>query len=114
MKTQGKSIIVQIITTLILVIGSAGSLLSVKAAAIVGALSMVLTLVLKTFYPSGQLVAGWDLLLWVTNVGMIILQAVNIFGSVIFIPVEVINYLAVIINTVILVVSNQSYGLMKK
>jgi uncharacterized membrane protein len=114
MKTQGKSIIVQIITTLLLVIGSAGSLLSVKAAAIVGALSAVLTLFLKTVYPSGQLAQGWDLLLWVTNIGMIILQAVNIFGSVIFIPVEVINYLTVIINTVILVVANQSYGLMKK
>lgn len=114
MKTQGKSIIVQIITTLLIVIGSAGSLLSVKGMAVVGALSAVLTLVLKTFFSSGQLVQGWDLLLWVTNVGMIILQAVNIFGAVIFIPVEVLNYLAVIINTVILVVANQSYGIMKK
>lgn len=114
MKTQGKSIIVQIITTLLLVIGSAGSLLSVKTAAVLGAVSMVLTLVLKTFYSSGELAKGWDLLLWVTNVGAIILQSINIFGSVIFIPVEVINYLTVIINTVILIVANQSYGLMKK
>lgn len=114
MKTQGKSIIVQIIITLLIVIGSAGSLLSAKAMAVIGAMSAVLTLILKTFYPTGTLVAGWDLLLWVTNVGMILLQAVNIFSSVVFIPAEVLNYLAVIVNTVILVIANQSYGIMKK
>ena len=107
---KGKSILVQILSAVILVIGSAGSLLSVKAMAVAGVVSAALTLVMKTFFPSGYLVQGWTMVLWITNVGFALIQIVNLVGTISFISPTIVNALAVIVNTVILVVANQENG----
>ena len=109
MKTQAKSLIVQVLTTIILVIGSAGSLLSAKAAAFAGIISAAFTLILNEFFPSGELVQGWSLVLWVTNLGAVALQIINMIGTVTFIDPAVINYLTIGINTLILVIA-KNYG----
>lgn len=114
MKTKGKSIIVQIVTAMLIAIVSMGHLFNDTTTAILGAVGAALVLVMKTFFPTGTLVPGWDLLLWVTNVGAVILQLVNIFSSVIFIPAEVLGYLTAIVNTVILIIANQEYGIMRR
>lgn len=109
---KGKSIVVQILTTIILVVGSVGSLFNETWMAVLGVVAAAATLIVKTFFPSGTLVVGWDVLLWATNIGYAILQITNLVADVAWIDPAVINAMAVVINTVILVIANSKNGVL--
>lgn len=111
---KGKSILFQILMTMVIVLGSAGSLLGDTAMAWTGMIGAALTVVIKTFFPSGTLVSGWDAMLWATNIGAVIIQIMNLVNDVTFIDPAVINATMVIINTVILVIGNNAGFLGKK
>lgn len=111
---KGKSILFQILMTMVIVLGSAGSLLGDTAMAWAGMIGAALTVVIKTFFPSGTLVSGWDAMLWATNIGAVIIQIMNLVNDVTFIDPAVINATMVIINTVILVIGNNAGFLGKK
>jgi hypothetical protein len=109
---KGKSIAVQILTTIILIVGSVGSLFNETWVAVLGVVAAAATLIVKTFFPSGTLVFGWDILLWATNIGYVILQITNMVGTVAWIDPTIINAMAVVINTVILVIANGQNGVL--
>jgi len=109
---KGKSLIVQIVFTIITVLGSVGALFNDTWIAIFGVVGAALTLIVKTFFPSGTLVFGWDILLWATNIGYVILQITNMVGTVAWIDPTIINAMAVVINTVILVIANGQNGVL--
>lgn len=111
---KGKSILFQILMTMVIVLGSAGSLLGSTAMAWAGMIGAALTLIIKTFFPSGTLVVGWDVMLWATNIGAVVLQIMNLMSAVTFIDPALINAMMVIINTVILVIGNSMGFLGKK
>lgn len=111
---KGKSIVAQILMTILIVLGSAGSLFGAAAMAWLGVIGAVITLVLKTFFPSGELVSGWTTLLWVTNIGAVIVQATNLVSAVTFIDPAIVNAIMVITNTVILVVANGNNGVLSE
>jgi len=109
---KGKSIVVQILTTIILVVGSVGSLFNETWMAMLGVVAAAATLIIKTFFPSGTLVVGWDVLLWATNIGYAILQITNLVADVAWIDPSVINAMAIVINTVILIIANSKNGVL--
>lgn len=111
---KGKSILFQILMTMVIVLGSAGSLLGDAAMAWAGMIGAALTVIIKTFLPSGTLVSGWDAMLWATNIGAVVLQIMNLASAVTFIDPALINSMMVIINTVILVIGNNAGFLGKK
>lgn len=111
---KGKSILFQILMTMVIVLGSAGSLLGETAMAWAGMIGAALTVIIKTFLPSGTLVVGWDVMLWATNIGAVVLQIMNLASAVTFIDPALINAMMVVINTVILVIGNNAGFLGKK
>lgn len=98
--------------TIITVVGSMGSLFNETMVAVLGVIAAAATIIIKTFFPSGTLVVGWDVLLWATNIGYAILQITNLMSGVMWINPAIINAMAVIINTVILVIANSKNGLL--
>ncbi|CAB4147089.1 hypothetical protein UFOVP518_11 [uncultured Caudovirales phage] len=113
MKTQGKSIIVQIAMIILIVLGSFGNLFGLEVMMWTGMIGAGITLIVKTFFPSGVLVKGWDILLWATNIGMIIIQITNMVADVTWVSPAVINVMQVAINMIILIIGNVNTGILK-
>lgn len=101
MVQQKKSLAVQIITVLILLIGAYAGFLSPSAQAWLGIVSMALTLTLSTFFPSGTLPKGWTTIMWVTNISGVVLQLLNALGDQGLVDAKTINMLIVAINILI-------------
>lgn len=72
---KSKSTAAQILTMVVMLIGVFGVQYSGTTAAILGIVSMALTLILTTAFPSGEYVGkGWSVVTWATNVGGIVTQ----------------------------------------
>ena len=98
---EKKSLAVQFITAVILMIGAYAGMFSSGAQAWLGIASMVLTVILSTFFPSGTLVKGWTALMWAFNISGIILQALNAIGSKGLIDPQTTNAIMIGINVLI-------------
>lgn len=98
MVTEKKSLAVQILTVLILLIGAYAGLFGATTQAWLGIISMGATLVLSTFFPSGTLPTGWDKIMWVTNITGVVLQLITAIGSAGLIDVMTVNAIIISIN----------------
>lgn len=99
-----KSLAVQIMTVLVLLIGAYAGFFSEGAQAWLGIVSMALTLTLSTFFPSGTLPKGWTSVMWITNVSGVALQLLNAIGNEGLVDAQTINIIMIAINTVLQVV----------
>ena len=98
---KGKSVAVQIITTVILLIGAFGANLSGTFAAWLGIVSMALTLILSTFAPSGTFVKGWSVVMWATNIGGILTQLLVATSDAGLVAANITNGIIVVINIIL-------------
>lgn len=78
---ERKSLAVQLITAVLLMLGAYAGMFGPIGQAWLGIVSMALTLVLSTFFPSGTPVKGWTIVMWVTNIGGIVTQLANAMNS---------------------------------
>lgn len=95
---KGKSLLVQILTTIILVIGSYGKLFDATTAAWLGIVSMGLTSILGTFFKSGEFVKGWSKVMIAVNAIGILVQLLNASSENGLLPADVVNYVVIGIN----------------
>lgn len=98
MVTEKKSLAVQILTVIVLMIGAYMGSFSTGVQAWLGIVSMGLTLVLTTFFPSGSMSAGWTTIMWVTNISGVVLQVLNAMGTAGLVDAQVINMIMIAIN----------------
>lgn len=98
MITQKKSLAVQLLTVVILMIGAYAGLFSTGAQAWLGIASMALTLVLTTFFPSGNMPTGWTAIMWVTNITGVVLQILNSLGETGLVDAQTVNMIMIGIN----------------
>ena len=98
MLTQKKSLAVQIITVAILLIGAYAGMFTTGVQAWLGIASMALTVVLSTFFPSGEMVKGWTAVMWVTNIAGVVMQLINAMGSSCLVDAQTINMIMIGIN----------------
>lgn len=109
MVTEKKSIAVQIITVLVLLIGAYVGFFSPSGQAWLGIISMGLTLALSTFFPSGTFPKGWTAIMWVTNISGVVMQLLNAMGTQGLVEPQTINFIMIAINLILQIVIKQ-YG----
>lgn len=98
MVTEKKSLAVQILTVLILLVGAYSGLFGPTGQAWLGIISMGATLTLSTFFPSGTLPTGWDKIMWITNITGVALQLLIAIGSAGLVDPMAINAIIITIN----------------
>lgn len=107
MVTEKKSLAVQIITILVLLIGAYAGFFSESAQAWLGIVSMALTLTLSTFFPTGTLPKGWTAIMWIANVCGVVMQLLNAIGDAGLIDAQTINIVMIGINIILQVIVKQ-------
>lgn len=112
MVTEKKSLAVQILTALALLIGAYSGYLNPSAQAWLGIVSMGLTLTLSTFFPTGTFPKGWTTIMWITNISGVVMQLLNALGDNGLVNAETINIIMIAIN-VLLQVTVKEYGVKK-
>jgi len=65
------------------------------------------TTVLTTFFPSGTVVQGWSSYMWITNIGGILIQGVNLLGDSYFLDPMTVNQVIIILNLIIQTVARE-------
>ena len=95
---KAKSLIVTIISAAILAFGAYSGFFSAGVQAWLGIVSMAGVLVLSTFFPSGTLVAGWNWVMWTTNIAAIVVQLFTAIGSQSLLSPEIVNAIIIGIN----------------
>jgi hypothetical protein len=98
MVTEKKSLAVQILTVLVLLIGAYSGMFSASAQAWLGIVSMAATVTLSTFFPSGTLPSGWNKIMWITNITGVVLQLLAAIGSAGLIDPMTVNSIIIAIN----------------
>lgn len=98
---KGKSIAVQIITFIILILGSYGKLFGEHTVAWFGIASMALSSVLSVFAPSGVFTSGWKPIFIVTSALGIVIQILNVISTDGLLPADIVNYVIIGITTFI-------------
>jgi len=101
MVTQKKSLAVQLLTVIILLIGAYSGMFSTGAQAWLGIVSMAVTLGLTTFFPSGTMPKGWTTIMWVANIAGVVLQILNAMGSTGLVDSQTINMIMIGINVML-------------
>lgn len=104
MVTEKKSLAVQILTVLVLLIGAYSGYLNPSAQAWLGIVSMGLTLTLSTFFPSGSLPKGWTAIMWITNISGVVMQLLNALGDNGLVDAQTINIIMIAINVILQVI----------
>lgn len=107
MVTEKKSLAVQIMTILVLLIGAYTGLFSPEVQAWLGIAAMALTLTLSTFFPTGTLPKQWTTIMWVTNIAGVIMQLFNALGSQGLVDAQTINMVMIAINVILQTVVKQ-------
>lgn len=107
MVTEKKSLAVQIFTILVLMIGAYAGFFSETVQAWLGIVSMGLTLVLSTFFPTGTLPRGWTAIMWIANVSGVVMQLLNAIGDSGLVNPQTINIVMIGINIILQVVVKQ-------
>ena len=96
---KGKSLIVQIFTLAILMIAAYSGLFSASSAAWLGVASLALTLTLNSpLLSSGSWPSGWAPVMWISNIGGILLQVLSQIGEKNLIEPNIVNYVIIGIN----------------
>lgn len=95
---KSKSSAVQIITTLVLLIGYFGNMFDAHTAAILAAVSYALTACLSTFAPSGTFVKGWSVVMWATNIAGVATQILNYTSDNGLVAVNITGAIIAVIN----------------
>ena len=98
---EKKSLAVQLITVVVLMIGAYSGMFGTGSQAWLGIVSMAATLALTTFFPSGTVVKGWTAVMWLVNLGGIVVQLMNAMGSAGLVSAEVTNAIMIGINIII-------------
>lgn len=98
---EKKSLAVQFITVVILMIGAYTGMFNSGVQAWLGIVSMALTLGLSTFFPSGTLVKGWTAVMWALNISGIVLQLLNALGGSGLVDPQITNAIMIGINILI-------------
>lgn len=96
-----KSAFVNIATLLIGAIGAYAGMFSVTAAAWLSIVSMALTLVLSTWFPSGTFSPSANIASYVVNGGGILIQLLNATADSALIPAETVASIVIGINLVL-------------
>lgn len=96
-----KSSFVNIATLLVGAIGAYSGLFSVTAAAWLSIVSMALTLVLSTWFPSGVFSPSANVASYVVNGAGIIIQLLNATADSALIPAEIVAQVVIGINLVL-------------
>lgn len=107
MVTQKKSLAVQIMTVIVLLIGAYSGFFTESTQAWLGIASMALTLTLSTFFPSGTLPGGWTAIMWITNIAGVVMQLLNALGSQGLVDAQTVNIIMIAINVLMQVVVKQ-------
>ena len=102
---KGKSLLLNIFTIAISVLGVAAGLFTPAVASWIGLVSFALTIVLNTVFPSGVFVSGWNIAMWITNLGGIVLQLINYAGAHALVDPQTVNYVVVAVNVLIQVLA---------
>lgn len=98
---KGKSIAVQVLTTLILALGYFGNYFDAGTAAILAAVSYGLTAVLSTFAPSGTWVTGWNWVMWGVNIIGVLIQVANYTAEAGLVAVNVAGGIVAALNIIL-------------
>lgn len=109
MVTEKKSLAVQIMTIILLLISSYSGFFGESVQAWLGIVSMALTLVLSTFFPSGTMPKGWTAIMWIVNICGVVMQLLNAMGSQGLIDAQSVNIVMISINVILQVIVKQ-YG----
>lgn len=95
---KGKTIATQIITAMILLLAAFAGNFGGEVASWIGIASMVLSLVLSTFFSSGVMTGTWTVVMWVTNIAGIVIQVLNATGEQGLIAASVTSAIVIVIN----------------
>ena len=95
---EKKSLAVQIIATLLLLIGAYSGSFNENVQAWLGIATMTLTVVLSTFAPSGVFVKGWNWIMWATNISGVVILVLIAMGDIGKVSVLVVNQIIIVIN----------------
>lgn len=95
---KAKSLAVSVISAAILVIGAYSGYLTATAQAWAGIVAMALTLTLSTIFPSGEIVKGWNWVMWSTNIAAIVLQLLSATMDKGLLAPELVNGIIIAIN----------------
>lgn len=95
---KAKSLAVQLLTALILVIGAYSNMLPASVAAWLGIVSMAATLILNQWFSTGTIVKGWTWVMWATNIAGIVLQLMAAIGDNGLLAANVTNGIIIAIN----------------
>ncbi len=98
---QKKSTFFNIATLIVLAIGAYGGLFTVTAAAWLGIVSMALTLVLSTWFPSGTFIGFGNSATWVVNGAGILIQLLNATSEHELIPANIVSDIVIGINLIL-------------
>lgn len=102
-----KSLAVQIMTALVLLIGAYAGFFSSGIQAWLGIASMALTLTLSTVFPSGTLPTHWTTVMWITNISGIVLQVLTVIGEQGLVDAQTINIVMIAINVILQTIVKQ-------
>lgn len=96
-----KSLIVQIITILILVIGAYSGYFTSTTQAWLGVISFAATITLSTFAPSGVWVKGWSTTSLIVNIAGALVQAINVISENDLVNPQILNGFIIGLNLII-------------
>lgn len=98
---EKKSLAVQIITVVVLMIGAYAELFGASVQAWLGIAAMAGTVALSTFFPSGTPVKGWTTVMWVVNIAGVVTQLLLAMGEQKLLDVQVVNGIIIGMNILI-------------
>lgn len=98
---KGKSVIVQILTTLVLLAGANVFGFTGEAAAWTGIVGMAISMLLSKFAPSGSWVKNVDWVFYGTNIIAILIQLAQATGEASLVPVNITNGIVIVLNIVL-------------
>jgi len=96
-----KSLIAQILSIVVLIIGAYSFNFSGTTLAILGIASFSITQFLATFMPSGTWVDGWHITTWIVNVAGVLIQVLNLVGEHNLISPMLLNQIIIGLNLIV-------------
>lgn len=98
---KGKSVLVQILTTLVLLAGANVFGFTGTAAAWTGIIGMGISMLLTRFASSGTWVKGFDWVFYGVNIIAILIQLSQATGEAGLIPVNITNGIVIVLNIIL-------------
>ena len=96
-----KSLAFNLLTFAVLIIGAYAGFLTLPAQAWLGIVAFVATVVLNQWFPSGQLIQGWNTVTWIVNIAGVLIQGITAIGDQGLLDPVIVNSVIMGINILI-------------